>query len=404
MREPTQLPAFDPTRPYNALPALPPKVDIESRAILKACIEARAALAALKHAGSLLPNQAVLINTVPLMEAQASSEIENIVTTADTLFKQAQLDERTADPATKEALRYRTALRRGVELLKRRPLSSAVAVEVCSTLMGREMNVRKVPGTVLTNSATGAVVYTPPVGEALLREKLANWEKFIHEQGTIDPLIRMAVAHYQFEAIHPFLDGNGRTGRVLNELMLIEQGLLELPVLYLSRYITRNRADYYRLLLAVTRESVWEEWIVYVLRGVSQTATWTTEKIAALRALMSAAADHIRAELPKLYSHELVELVFMQPYCRIQNLVATGIAKRQTASVYLKSLVEIGVLREVEAGREKLFLHPKFLDLLLSDTHTFTPYAMRGPRAVRGHTTPARRPAKKAGRGSTRKP
>lgn len=395
------MPAFDPTRPHNALPALPPAADIESRAILKACIEARAALAALKHAGSLLPNQAVLINTVPLMEAQASSEIENIVTTADALFRQAQLDERAADPATKEALRYRTALRRGVELLKRRPLSTAVAVEVCSTLMDREMGVRKVPGTVLTNAATGAVVYTPPAGETVLREKLANWEKFIHEQETIDPLIRMAVAHYQFEAIHPFLDGNGRTGRVLNELMLIERGLLDLPVLYLSRYIIRNRADYYRLLLAVTREAVWEEWILYVLRGVSETATWTTAKIAALRALMSAAADHIRAQLPKLYSHELVELVFVQPYCRIQNLVSAGIAKRQTASVYLKSLVEIGVLREVEAGREKLFLHPKFLDLLLSDAHTFTPYTVKAPSIGRRVAVRSARPLKNAG-GSAR--
>jgi Fic family protein len=397
------LPAFDPTRPYNSLPPLPPKADIESRAILRACIDARAALAALKQAGGLIPNQTVLINTLPLMEAQASSEIENIVTTADTLFRQAQLDERAADPATKEALRYRTALRQGVDLLKRRPLSTALAVEVCSTLMGREMDVRKVPGTVLTNAATGAVVYTPPVGEALLRDKLANWEKFILEQEAIDPLIRMAVAHYQFEAIHPFLDGNGRTGRVVNELMLIEQGLLDLPVLYLSRYIIRNRADYYRLLLAVTREALWEEWILYILRGVRETATWTTEKIAALRTLMSAATDHIRAALPKLYSHELVELVFMQPYCRIQNLVSAGIAKRQTASVYLKSLAEIGVLREVEAGREKLFLHPKFLDLLLSDAHTFAAYGMKGLRAVRGATTPARRPAKKVGRGSKRK-
>jgi Fic family protein len=186
--------------------------------------------------------------------------------------------------------------------------------------------------------------------------------------------------------------------------MLIEQGLLDLPVLYLSRFIIRNRADYYRLLLAVTREAVWEEWILYVLRGVSETTTWTTEKIAALRALMSAAADHIRAELPKLYRHELVELVFMQPYCRIQNLVSAGIAKRQTASVYLKSLVDIGVLREVEAGREKLFLHPKFLDLLLSDAHTFTPYAIKGPHAVRRATTPARRPARKVGRSTRRKP
>ena len=397
------MPAFDPTRPYNALPPLPPKADVESRAILKACIDARAALASLKHAGTLLPNQAVLINTVPLMEAQASSEIENVVTTADTLFRQAQLDERTADPAAKEALRYRTALRQGVDLLKRRPLSTAIAVEVCSTLMGRDMDVRKVPGTVLTNPATGKVVYTPPVGEVLLREKLANWERFIHEHETVDPLIRMAIAHYQFEAIHPFLDGNGRTGRVLNELMLIEHGLLEIPVLYLSRYIIRNRADYYRLLPAVTGDAAWEAWILYALRGVSETATWTTAKIGALRALMAAATEYIRTRLPKLYSHELVEAVFMQPYCRIQNLVSARIAKRQTASVYLKALVDIGVLREVEAGREKLFLHPKFLDLLLSNTHTSTPYALKASRRARGATPASRRPAKKPGEGPRRK-
>lgn len=383
MTEPPRLAAFDPGRPHNALPALPPSADIESRSILKACVEARAALAGLKQAGGLIPNQAVLINTLPLMEAQASSEIENIVTTADTLFRQVQLDERTADPATKEALRYRTALRQGVESLQRRPLGTATAVEVCSTLMGREMEVRKIPGTVLRNEATGEVIYAPPVGEALLREKLANWEKFIHDERTVDPLIRMAVAHYQFEAIHPFLDGNGRTGRLLNELMLIEQGLLDLPVLYLSRYVIRNRADYYRLLLAVTREAAWEGWILYVLRGVSETAAWTTGKIGALRALMAMATDHIRARLPKLYSRELVELVFTQPYCRIQNVVSAGIAKRQTASVYLKSLVEIGVLREIAAGREKLFLHPKFLDLLLSDAHTFTPYRFEGRRKSR---------------------
>ena len=383
MTEPPRLAAFDPGRPHNALPALPPSADIESRSILKACVEARAALAGLKQAGGLIPNQALLINTLPLMEAQASSGIENIVTTADTLFRQVQLDERKADTATKEALRYRTALREGVESLQRRPLGTATAVAVCSTLMGREMEVRKIPGTVLRNEATGEVIYAPPVGEALLREKLANWEKFIHDERSVDPLIRMAVAHYQFEAIHPFLDGNGRTGRLLNELMLIEQGLLDLPVLYLSRYVIRNRADYYRLLLAVTREAAWEGWILYVLRGVSETAAWTTGKIGALRALMAMATDHIRARLPKLYSRELVELVFTQPYCRIQNVVSAGIAKRQTASVYLKSLVAIGVLREIAAGREKLFLHPKFLDLLLSDAHTFTPYRFEGRQKSR---------------------
>jgi len=393
------LPVFDPDRPYHALPALPPAADIESRAILRACIEARAALAALKAAGSQLPNQAVLVNTLPLMEAQASSEIESVVTTADALFRQAQLGERTADPATREALRYRTALRRGIEMLERRPLGTAVAEAVCSTLMGREMAIRKIPGTVLKNQATGGTICTPPIGEALLREKLANWEKFIHEQEAIDPLIRMAVAHYQFEAIHPFLDGNGRTGRVLNELMIIEQGLLDLPVLYLSRYIIRHRADYYRLLSVVSRERLWEAWILYVLRGVKETATLTTGKIAALRALMTAATEHVRTRLPKLYSRELVELVFLQPYCRIQNVVSAGLAKRQTASVYLKSLAEIGVLREVEAGREKLFLYPKFLDLLLSDAHTFTAYG-KGRRPSHGRKSAPPKASDCEGRGN----
>ena len=249
---------FDPSRPYNELPKLPPKADIETRGILKACIDARAAVAALRQAGTLIPNQGVLINTIPLLEAQASSEIENIVTTTDALFKYAQIDSEKADPTTKEALRYRTALRLGVESLKMKPLGTSTAVGVCSTIKGRQMEIRRVPGTALTNPAKNAVIYTPPAGEALLRKKLANWERFIHEQTEVDPLIRMAVAHYQFEAIHPFTDGNGRTGRVLNQLMLVEQGLLDLPVLYLSRYIIGNKADYYRLLLAVTRDAPWE--------------------------------------------------------------------------------------------------------------------------------------------------
>ena len=392
------MPSLDPTRPYNALPPLPPRADIESRDILKACIDARAALAALKQAGALIPDPAVLVNTLPSMEAQASSEIENIVTTADALFRYAQLDERTADPATKEALRYRTALRQGVDSLKQRPLSTATAVNVCSIIMGREMDVRRVPGTVLTNQATGDVVYTPPVGEALLRDKLGNWERFIHEHPGVDPLIRMAVAHYQFEAIHPFTDGNGRTGRILNQLLIVERGLLDLPVLYLSRYIIRSEADYYRLLLAVTREAAWEEWILYLLHGVRDTATWTTDKLRAIRELMAHAAEYLRTRAPKLYSRELVELIFVQPYCRIQNLVAAGIAKRQTASVYLKALSGLGMLREVKVGREKLFLHPKFLDLLMSDDHRLTPYALRGP-AGRKRKAPAKRaPGKRSPR------
>jgi Fic family protein len=377
------MPVFDPTQPYNALPLLPPTVDIESRSVLKACIEARAALAALNQAGRLIPNQAVLINTLPLMEAQASSEIENIVTTADALFRYSQLDEQAADPATKEALRYRTALRQGVESLQKRPLSTSTAVLVCSTILGRDMDIRRIPGTTLTNPVTREVVYTPPVGADLLREKLANWERFIHQHGDIDPLIRMAVAHYQFEAIHPFLDGNGRTGRILNQLLIVERGLLALPILYLSRYIIRNRAGYYQLLLAVTKDEAWEEWLVYLLRGVEQTAHWTTEKIHAIRDLLLHTATYVRESAAKVYSRELIELIFVQPYCRIQNLVDAGIAQRQTASAYLKTLCDVGVVQEVKAGRDKVFVHPKFVDLLRSDEHTFQSYKGRARTRVR---------------------
>lgn len=359
---------FDPERPYSSLPPLPPKADLESRPILKACIGARAALAELKQAGDLLPNQAILINTIPLLEARASSEIENVVTTTDRLFRFAQDEaDGQADPATKEALRYRTALNRGYQSLKRRPVTTATAVEVCRTIKGVKLDIRRVPGTALANDATGKVIYTPPQGEDLLRNLLANWERFLHETDELDPLIRMAVGHYQFEAIHPFTDGNGRTGRILNLLFLVEQGLLDLPVLYLSRSIIRRKADYYRLLLAVTTEGRWEDWILYMLGAVDETAHWTTAKIRSIRELMEETADFVRNKTPAIYSRELVELIFVQPYCRIGNVVDAGIAQRQTASVYLKDLCEIGVLKEVKAGREKLFINPRLMALLTTE-------------------------------------
>ncbi|NJD18430.1 MAG: Fic family protein [Gemmatimonadetes bacterium] len=359
---------FDPDRAFNDLPLLPPRVDVESRAVLKACIEARAALAELKQAGRLLPNPEVLINTIPLLEARASSEIENIVTTADRLFRYAQPDrEALADPATKEALRYRAALRRGVESLEKRPLSTATAVEVCRVLLGVELDVRRVPGTKLLNEGTGEAVYTPPESEALLRRLLANWERFLHEASDLDPLIRMAVAHYQFEAIHPLTDGNGRTGRILNLLFLVEQGLLEIPVLYLSRAIIRRKVDYYRLLFAVTTDGAWEDWILYMLDSVYETACWTTSRIVSIRRLMHETAEHVRGEASAAYSRELVELIFVQPYCRIANVVEAGIAQRQTAAVYLKQLAAAGVLEEVKAGREKLFINPRLMRLLTAE-------------------------------------
>ena len=368
------MPPFDPKQPYNALPALPPAADIESKPLLKACIEARAALAELKSVGALIPNQAVLINSIPLLEAQASSEIENIVTTSDALFRYAQLEDQAEDPATKEALRYRSALQQGFASLSERPLCTNTAISVCSRIKNVDMQIRRVPGTALANAATGEVIYTPPAGESVLREKLANWERFIHDATGIDPLIRMAVAHYQFEAIHPFTDGNGRTGRVLNLLMLVEQGLLDLPVLYLSRYILRHRADYYRGLLAVTTDGAWEQWIGFMLAAVTDTARWTSAKIRAVQQLNTAATAFVRDRAPKIYSRELVDMLFVQPYCRIQNLVEADIAKRQTASVYLKQLASLGMLREIKVGREKLFIHPNFVRLVTSEDHPVLAY------------------------------
>jgi Fic family protein len=367
--------SFDPSRPYNDLPNLPPAVDIETKTVLKACVKARAALAALRQATALIPNPAVLINTIPLLEAQASSEIENIVTTTDALFQHAQLGSLASDPATKEALRYRTALRAGFDSLKKRPLTTRTAEEVCSTIKNVRMTVRKVPGTKLANDATGEVIYTPPEVESRLRDKLANWERFVHDEEDIDPVVRMAVAHYQFEAIHPFTDGNGRTGRILNLLMLVEQGLLDQPVLYLSRYIIKNKAAYYDGLLSVTKRGAWEPWILYMLRAIEETAEWTLAKIEAVRNLIEHTAEFARKAAPKQYSRELIDLIFVQPYCRIENVVDAGIAKRQTASAYLHKLEVAGILQEKQIGLNKLFLNSRFLKLLTKEPNGYKRFA-----------------------------
>ena len=366
-----------PDVPFNDIPPLPPEVDLESKGILKQCIEARVAVAELKQAAELIPNQSVLINTLPLLEARASSEIENIVTTADQLFLYRESDEK-ADAATKEALRYSQALLEGFRTLSDHPLNTRTAEEICSRIKGTTMSVRRVPGTTLANDRTGEVIYTPPAGEDHLRDLLANWEMFQHERVELDPLIRLAAAHYQFEAIHPFTDGNGRTGRVLNSLYLIQENLLTLPILYLSRHIIAHKADYYRLLLGVTRDAAWEEWVIFILRGIGETARWTTSKIAAIRDLQERCVSHVRQQVPKMYSRELVDAVFELPYCRIGNLTERGIAKRQTASVYLKELVRIGVLEEKQAGKERLFINVRLMHLLTRESNLTEPYSAPG--------------------------
>jgi len=367
---------FDASLPYNDLPALPPPIEqIESTQILKRCINARVALAELKQAADLIPDSAVLVNALPLLEARASSEIENIVTTTDKLFEFADIAEDKADAATKEALRYRTALYEGTKMVRRGMLSTDMAIQICSTVKGIELDIRAESGTTLKSRMTGEVIYTPPVGQQLLIEKLDNWADFMHEAKDIDPLVRMAVQHYQFEAIHPFVDGNGRTGRILNILFLLQQGLLDSPILYLSRYIIQNKAAYYRLLKTVTHEQDWAPWIFFILDGVEETCTWTTDKIKSIRELMDHTAEYVQGQLPKTYSRELVEVLFKQPYCRIGNLVDAGIAKRQTASVYLKQLCDIGVLNEVKSGRETLFVHPKYIELLTGEENVWVYYA-----------------------------
>ena len=272
--------AWDPQAPYDDLPALPPVgIELETREVLKAAIAARAAVAALNQAAQRLPNPSVLLNATSLLEAQASSEIENIVTTSDALFKFAE-DEDASDQDTKEAFRYRTALLEGVDAIRSRPLTFGTCERVCSRIKDREMRIRAVPGTRIGNPAIGAVIYSPPEGVETIRAKLGDWEAFLHNhEDGLDPLMRMAVAHYQFEAIHPFHDGNGRTGRVVNILMLVEAGLLTEPVLSLSRFIIRHKSDYYRLLREVTEHGAWEPWTRYLLEAVEQTATATLAKV-----------------------------------------------------------------------------------------------------------------------------
>ena len=367
---------FNATTPYNDLPSLPPPLEqIETTEILKRCITARVALAELKQAAELIPNSAVLVNAIPLLEARASSEIENIVTTTDKLFEFADISEDRADAATKEALRYRTALYEGVKMVQRGMLTTDMAIQICSTIKGIELDIRAESGTTLKNRASGKVIYTPPTGQQLLISMLDDWANFMHRNTEIDPLVRMAIQHYQFEAIHPFLDGNGRTGRILNILFLVQHGLLDSPILYLSRYIIHNKAAYYRLLQKVTHEQDWAPWIFFILEAVEETCTWTTDKIKSIRELMEHTGEFVQTRLPKIYSWELVEMLFRQPYCRIGNLVDCGIAKRQTASVYLKQMCEIGVLKEIKSGRENIFVHPKYIELLSGEENVWVYYA-----------------------------
>lgn len=353
----------DMAEPYDDLPDLPPAEPVESVRVLKACLRAHRSLATMRAAAAALPDQAVLLHAMPLLEARASSEIENIVTTADALFRADAL-ERTDDPAAKEALRYRAALRHGADALSSRPLSTNLMTELCSIITGVDARIRATPGTALRSDRTGEIVYAPPQGAERIRGLLAGWERFAHADDDLDPLVRLALLHYQFEAIHPFPDGNGRTGRVLNLLLLLREGLLDAPILYLSGYVLATRDDYYRLLRAVTAEGAWEDWILYVLEGVRSTAEIATARIGAIRELIEGTDVAVRGAVPPSVAPALLDVVFARPYCRIGDVVAAGIAQRQQASVHLKSLVRAGVLEEHAASRDRIFLNRALLDLL----------------------------------------
>ena len=356
----------NPRLPYNELPTLPPKQELETVRVLKQCIRSRTQLAELEQAANFLPNKSLLINVLPLLEAQASSEIENIVTTTDRLFRSSLLDQ-SPDAATKEALNYRAALHQGYQSLTERPICTATAERVCSVIKSRSMTIRKEAGTALGSTISGDTIYTPPVGESVIREKLANWENFINQTTELDPLVVMAVAHYQFEAIHPFSDGNGRAGRVLNLLYLVQAGILSSPILYHSRGIIRRKDDYYDLLRTVTFDQDWEAWILFILEVIEESAEWTNQKIRSIREYREEVREELKIKVPKIYSNELLDVLFEQPYCQIADLVSAGIAKRQSASVYLKKLVEIGLLTEERVGRSALFIHENYRNLLLSE-------------------------------------
>lgn len=357
---------FDREQPYDLLPLLPPASDIETIPVLKQCLAATRALAELKGAGGLIPDQSILINAIPLQEAKLSSEIENIVTTQDALFRAALDESATSDPIAKEVLRYRTALKRGYEKVGTQSLTLDMIREICCVLCDdpdldfRAQHERFFMGSRYPRKVT----YTPPTGGLILTEKLRNLEQFLLEDTDMDPLIRMAVSHYQFEAIHPFTDGNGRTGRILNILYLIQARLLDIPVLYLSRFLIQNKLEYYHLLQGVTEKGDWESWLLYMLKGIEETARWTTSRIRAIRDLHETTIEHCRTELPKVYSFELIALIFQQPYCKISFVVDAGLAERKTASIYLQQLERIGILVGQKIGREKVYKHPALIEVL----------------------------------------
>ena len=351
--------------PYNELPLLPPKADLETKVILRKLITASRALSELKGAITNLPNPTLFIDTINLQEAQASSAIENIITTQDELFKASVAEKKYDNLATKEVMHYKDALWFGVQQIEERPiLTTNLFINLMQIIKENQSGIRNAPGTQLKNPATGTVVYTPPEGENVIREKLKNLEDFIHAEDSIDPLVKMAIIHYQFEAIHPFFDGNGRTGRIILLLYLKMTELLNLPALYLSDYIIQNKDQYYTNLRKVTEDSNWEDWILYMLDMVEKTALKGRNQIATIEELMNEMSKEIQSKLPKIYSKDLVEILFRLPYTKRSQLESAGIGTIKTVGVYLKELETAGFLTSETVGKEKLYLNFRLLEVL----------------------------------------
>ncbi len=325
---------------------------------------ARAAVSELKGFANIIPNQATLINAIVLREAKDSSEVENIVTTHDELYRAvASSAEQKSDPAAKEVLRYREALWYGYhKVQQRKVLTIPDIIEMQRIIVENDAGIRRTPGTALVNDRTNETIYTPPQSEETIRTLLGNLADYLN--GDDDTLIKSAILHYQFESIHPFYNGNGRTGRIINVLYLILKGHLDIPILYLSSYIIENKIEYYRLLLDVTTEGNWAPWIQYFLRGIESTARKTISSVRKIREQMDEAIEIVRNRAPKIYSKELVESLFENPYCKNEFVERAVGVERKAASRYLHELQDIGLLRMRKIGRENIFINTRLMNLL----------------------------------------
>jgi Fic family protein len=356
---------FDPAKPHNDLPKLPPGVNLESERVLKRLVTVRGSLAALKQAGSSIPDQSVVLQSMILQEAKLSSEIENVFTTHDELYR--QIDESAAlqSPAVKEIRRYKQALWLGYEQLAGgRPVDVPLIHRLASEILEQDARLREQSGTVVGNPRTQHIVYRPPHGRKLIRSLLDNLLTFVSAESEIDPLVRIAAAHYQFEAIHPFPDGNGRVGRVLNLLWMVQEKLLDLPVLFLSHEFLESRREYYALIQGVTEHGRWEEWVLYFLDCVDTTAIITRRQFDLIEEAIRSSQGIARQILPRTFPVELIRFVYSKPYTRISDVVLAGIAHRETASKYLHQLAEAGILKPNRKWKDLLFLNPRLLDIL----------------------------------------